>query len=178
MVGNFRQKKLFRGRRNRENNWFVPAEFRLFRGGEKCSELYTYHRTKIEANSWNSVLNHSADEKLTRNFVPWNKKRSKQLEFCSEPFRGRENNSEFRSVEQKKKQTLGIQFRSCLGQKHFFMSFPPVPSLGIDSFVTLGMSTFLRGIEETIPSLFRGIFSERNSVANPRERENSGGGGG
>jgi hypothetical protein len=31
----------------------------------------------------------------------------------------------------------------------------------------LGMSTFFRGITESIPSLFRGIFSERNSVANP-----------
>jgi hypothetical protein len=30
------------------------------------------------------------------------------------------------------------------------------------------MSTFFRGITETIPSLFRGIFSERNSVPNPR----------
>jgi hypothetical protein len=28
------------------------------------------------------------------------------------------------------------------------------------------MSTFFRGIKETIPSLFRGIFSERNSVPN------------
>ncbi len=31
----------------------------------------------------------------------------------------------------------------------------------------LGMSTFFRGITETITSLFRGIFSERNSVPNP-----------
>ena len=29
------------------------------------------------------------------------------------------------------------------------------------------MSTFFRGITEAIPSLFRGIFSERNSVPNP-----------
>jgi hypothetical protein len=29
------------------------------------------------------------------------------------------------------------------------------------------MSTFFRGITEIIPSLFRGIFSERNSVPNP-----------
>jgi hypothetical protein len=40
--------------------------------------------------------------------VPRNRKLS---EFRSEPFRGRENNSEFSSVEQKKKQTLGIPFR-------------------------------------------------------------------
>jgi hypothetical protein len=40
-------KKLFRGRRNRRNNWFVPAEFRLFRGTEK---------------SRNSVPNHAAEK--------------------------------------------------------------------------------------------------------------------
>jgi hypothetical protein len=69
-------KKLFRGRRNRRKNWFVPAEFQLFRGTE---------------NSRNSVPNHSAEEKNTRNFVTWNKNRSKLSEFCSEPFRGTEN---------------------------------------------------------------------------------------
>ncbi len=31
------------------------------------------------------------------------------------------------------------------------------------------MSTFFRGITETIPSLFRGISSEQNSVANPTQ---------
>jgi hypothetical protein len=30
------------------------------------------------------------------------------------------------------------------------------------------MSTFFREITETVPSLFCGIFSERNSVPNPR----------
>jgi hypothetical protein len=30
-VGNFRQQKLFRRRRNWRNNWFAPVEFRLFR---------------------------------------------------------------------------------------------------------------------------------------------------
>ncbi len=34
----------------------------------------------------------------------------------------------------------------------------------------LGMSTFFRGITETVPSLFRGIFSERYSVPNPNYR--------
>jgi hypothetical protein len=52
-------------------------------------------------NSWYSVPNHSVEEKTTRNSVPWNKTRSILAEFRSEPFRGRENNSEFRSVEQK-----------------------------------------------------------------------------
>ena len=31
----------------------------------------------------------------------------------------------------------------------------------------LGMSTFFCGITKNVPSLFRGIFSEQNSVANP-----------
>jgi hypothetical protein len=35
---------------------------------------------------------------------------------------------------------------------------------------TFGKSNFFRGITEPIPSLFRGIFSERNSVANPKIR--------
>ncbi len=80
----FPQKKLFRGRRNRRNNWFVPAEFRLFRGTE---------------NSRNSVPNRSADEKNARNSLPWNKIRCKRSESRSELFRGRDNNSEFRSSE-------------------------------------------------------------------------------
>ncbi len=32
----------------------------------------------------------------------------------------------------------------------------------------LGMNTFFRGITETVPSLFHGIFPERNSVPNPK----------
>ncbi len=47
------------------------------------------------------------------------------------------------------------------------LRFHSIPSFGIDSSVNLGMCTFFRGITETVPSLFRGIFSERNSVANP-----------
>ncbi len=52
-------------------------------------------------NSRNSVPNPSVEEKTTRNSVPWIKNRSMLAKFRSEPFRGRENNSEFRSVEQK-----------------------------------------------------------------------------
>jgi hypothetical protein len=59
-----------------------------------------YHGTKLEANarnSRNSILNHSVEEKTTWNSVLWNKNISKHLEFCSESFSGRDNNSEFRS---------------------------------------------------------------------------------
>jgi hypothetical protein len=51
------------------------------------------------------------------------------------------------------------------------MLFPSVPSLRIDFFVNLGMPRnehFLTRNKGPIPSRFRGIFSKRNSVANPR----------
>jgi hypothetical protein len=96
-------KKLFRGRRNRRNNWLLPAEFLLLRGPE---------------NSQNSVPNHSAEEKNARNSLPWNKNRSKLLEFRFESYCGRENNSDFRSLEQKQKQTLGILFRTIPGKEN------------------------------------------------------------
>ena len=68
-----------------------------------------------------------------------------------------------------------VQYLVCSVKLHFFVEFHSapfrsVPSFGIDSSVILGMhrmSTFIRGITETVPSLFRGIFSERNSVPNP-----------
>jgi hypothetical protein len=49
-------------------------------------------------------------EKNAQNSVPWNKNWSKLLEFRSEPFHVREKCSEFSTLEQKKKQTLGIPF--------------------------------------------------------------------
>jgi hypothetical protein len=114
-----------------------------------------YHGTIIEANFRNSVLNHSPEEKTIRNSVPWNKNRNKLSEFRSKTFS--DENILF----------AGAGFFVKL---IFFMPCPSVPSLGIDSSESskcLGMSTFFRGIMETIPSLFRGIFSEQNSIANP-----------
>jgi hypothetical protein len=64
----------------------IATEFRLFR------------RTEIFQNS---ASNPSAEGKTTRNSVPRNRNRSKV--FLSDPFSGRENNSEFRSAEQKYK---------------------------------------------------------------------------
>ncbi len=110
-------KKLFRGRRNRRNNglfWrnsgcsaeqkILGISLRTVLQRRKMLGIL-YHRTKLEANAHNSVLNHFAEEKTTRNSVPWNKTISKHLEFRSEPFRGRDNNSEFCS-------------KACLGWKH------------------------------------------------------------
>jgi hypothetical protein len=50
-----------------------------------------FRGTKFDANTWNSVPNHSAEEKTTWNFVPWNKNRSKLSEFCSEAFCGQKH---------------------------------------------------------------------------------------
>jgi hypothetical protein len=129
-----------------------------------------YSGTKIEANSRNSILNHSAEEKNARNSVPCNKNRSKLSEFHSEPIRGRENNSELHSVEQKQKQTHRfVRYLDFILKTNFFCVFPfhSVSSFGINSSADLGMSTFFRGITETVSSLFCGIFFERNSVSNP-----------
>jgi hypothetical protein len=60
------------------------------------------------------------------------------LEFCSGPFHGRENSSEFRSEAVSNKNILfaGAGFFVKL---IFFIPFPSVQSLGIDSSVNLGM---------------------------------------
>jgi hypothetical protein len=60
--------------------------------------------------------NNSAEDGIdgTNGYFRWNSGCSaeqKISEFRSEPFRRRENNSEFRSVEPNKKQTLGIPFQ-------------------------------------------------------------------
>ncbi len=78
-VGNFRQK-------NYSAEDGIDERICLFRQNSGCSR--------------NSVPNRSAEEKNTLNSLPWNKIRCKRSEFRPEPFRGREYNSEFRSLEQ------------------------------------------------------------------------------
>jgi hypothetical protein len=61
----------------------------LFRRNSGCSaerNLSEYRGTKIEANFRNFVPKHFAEEKTSRNFIPWNKNKSKLSEFCSEAF--------------------------------------------------------------------------------------------
>jgi hypothetical protein len=89
------EKKYSEESRKRLNNWFVPAEFRLFRGTE---------------NSRNPVPNHSAEQKNARNSVLWNKKRSKHSEFLSKPFRGREKT--WNSVPRNKNRCKHLEFYS------------------------------------------------------------------
>jgi hypothetical protein len=112
-----------------------------------------YHGTKLEANARNSVMNHSAEETTTRNSVP-------------------------KHVSDENSLSILLDGAGFFVKLIFFMPFPSVPSFGIDSSVTsecLGMSTFFRGITQAVPRLFCGIFSERNSAANPSRGPEGGG---
>jgi hypothetical protein len=160
-------KKIIPRKTELTDNWFVPAEFRLFLGTE---------------NSWNSVQNHSAEEKNVWNSVTWNKieansRNSVPYNSAEEnqrriPFRGTVKEANSRNSVPKHildKNTLSILFAEAgfFGKPILFVSFSSVPSCGIDSSINLGMTTYFHGITEIILSLFCGIFSERNSVANP-----------
>ncbi len=63
-------------------------------------------------------------------------------------------------------------FVSCFVKLHNFAEFRSV-SFRVTEWTLLkysephGMSTLFRGITKTVPSLFRGIFSEQNSDGNP-----------
>jgi hypothetical protein len=67
-----------------------------------------------------------------------------------------------------------VQYLDCSVKLNFFAEFRSVPFRASELALPrnsecLGMSTFFRGITETVPSLFCGIFSERNSVPNPMQ---------
>ncbi len=83
------------------------SEFRAepFRRWENNSEFRSVE-TKIEAYSHNSLPNPSAEEKITRHSVPWNKYRSRLSEFRSEPFRGKETCSEQNAAAQNLKNSV------------------------------------------------------------------------
>ncbi len=91
-----------------------------------------YHGTKLEANARNSE---TIPRKRKQLGIPFHgtKKISKHLEFCSKPFRERDNNSEFRSEGMSEKM-LSILFAGAVFfvKLIFFMPFPSVPSFGID----------------------------------------------
>jgi hypothetical protein len=73
--------------KNRSELSEFPSEH--FSGRENNSEFLSVD-TKIEEYSQNSLPNPSAEEKTTRNSVPWKNYKSKLSEFRSEPFPGRE----------------------------------------------------------------------------------------
>jgi hypothetical protein len=100
----------------------------------------------------NSGSNHFSKEKNPWNSVPnlfWMRKTS---EFYSEPF-----------LEEKKPQN-SVPF--C-----FFPSYGMTVPRHSES---NGISTLFCGITKTVPSLFRGIFSERNFDGNPRGEQEQG----
>ncbi len=81
----------------------VPGNKNISKLPKFCSETLLrkrtqlgipFHETKIDANSRNSVPNHSAEENTTRNSFPCNKNWRIHSECRSEPFHGRETNSE------------------------------------------------------------------------------------
>jgi hypothetical protein len=104
-----------------------------------------------DKHSHNSVPNPSADENTTRNSVPWNQNRSKFSEFRSEPFRGRETNSDQNAAAEylkivSERTTFDVQtnhfvklFCCCFVKLIFSAEFHSVPSFGIGSSEELGM---------------------------------------
>ena len=67
--------------------------------------------------------------------------------------------------------SLLITVLPCLQQESYFL-FRSVPFRASELALPrnsecLGMSTLFRGITESVPSLYRGIFLERNSFPNP-----------
>ncbi len=81
-----------------------------------------------KANSRNSVLNHSTEEKTTQNYVPWNKKRSKHFrEFRSEEQKMEANSRNFvPKVSLMKTFCLLLQLHPTLFAQ---CSLPPIPHL-------------------------------------------------
>jgi len=142
----------FSGRENNSESLSVDTKI------EEYSQNFLQRKTKqhgipfrgknIEANCRNSVPNHSAKEKPAQHKI-WQPKISIivfDVGVIIEAVR-----CEFR----KTSFFRGIPFRSV----PFRASELALPR----NSECLGMSTFFRGITEIIPSLFCGIFSERNS---------------
>jgi hypothetical protein len=102
--------------------------------------------------SRNSVPNPSTEEKTTRNTVPWNKNRSKLPLFCSEPFCGREHNSEFRSVKPYRCKFSEFRSEPFRGREHNseFLSVKQI--ILLNSWNTVPNHTFIL-FRKTFPSL-------------------------
>jgi hypothetical protein len=155
-----------------------PSEFRSepFLGREKPLEI----RSK-------PFLNDKTLEFLSKPTLE-----EKTSEFLSEPFSEEKKNSEFHSEPFSEEKTLENLFQpifrtentrktttfvSCFVKLHYFRGIPfHFLRLHTTKLVLLmntefrGMSTFFRGITKTVPSLFRGIFSERNFHGNPSRK--------
>ncbi len=163
----------------------ITTEFRLFRrtensqnsapnpSAEEKTTRNSVPRTEIEAKS--SFLNPSAKEKTTRNFVPNHSEAEKTTGNKTRQWQSPTVVKLWVLVESGRigfhhpgKKIFCSIFRLFRSNSFFRrILFRSVPSFGMDSFAELGMSTFFHGITESVPSLFRGNFSERNSVPNP-----------
>ncbi len=114
---------------------------------------------QIEANSRNSVPNHSVEEKPTQN-----KTRQPNIsKTVSEKTTFDVQTNQFQFVK---------LFCCCFVKLIFSAEFHSVPFQASELALPwnsecLGMNVFFRGRTEIVPSLFRGIFSERNCVPNP-----------
>ncbi len=125
----------------------------------------------------------SAEEKNVRNSVPWEKHRSKLSEFHCEPFSGINNWNSVpnHSAEEKTTRSKLLEFRyeavlkenilfagaGFFVKQIFFMLFPSIPSLGIDSSINLGITdtksiprNFFRN-EIPLPTLYLLVLTGR-----------------
>ncbi len=128
-------------------------------------------------NSRNFVPNHSAEEKKAKNCVPWNKKLKQTLGTPFQTIPRKRTNAEFRN--KKRSKLSELRSEAYLGQKYavnsvcwskifcITNSFHGVLFQASELTLPWNSECLFRGITEIILSLFRGIFSERNSVANP-----------
>jgi hypothetical protein len=129
-------------------------------------------------------LNDKTLEFLSKPFLE-----EKTSEFRSEPFSEEKNISELYSEPFSEEKTLENPFQTIFGTEntqktttfvsssvklHYFRGIPLRSVRFRTTKLALlmntefrGMSTFFRGITKTFPSLFRGIFSERNFDGNP-----------
>jgi hypothetical protein len=162
------------------------SEFRSeqFLGREKPSEFrsepFLERETPSEFRSEPNLGKRKPSEFPSEPFL----ERENPSEFRSEQFLD-EKTSEFRSEPFSEKKYLGIPFRIIFGREktwekttfsgaslNFNISRNPVPFRVMEWTLpkyseSHGMSTLFRGMTKTIPSLFRGIFSERNFDGNP-----------
>jgi hypothetical protein len=160
----------------------IPSVSRKRKTSEICSEPFLgrekafYSKPFSMIKPWNSFPNHFQKRKLW-NSVPNHFRKKKQLGIPFQTIFGRENTSKsvpnhFGTENTRKTMT----FDSCFVKLHYFREIPFRSVWFRTTKLTLsmntefcGMSTFFRGITETVPSLFRGIFSERNFDGNPKQ---------
>jgi hypothetical protein len=161
----------------------IPPVSRKRKISEFRSELFLGRKKPLEFRS-KPFLNDKTLEFLSK---PFSEK--KTSEFCSEPFCGRKKNLEFHSEHFSEEKTLENLFQtifrtentrktttfvSCFVKPYYFRGIPfrfvwfRISKLALLMNTEFrGMSTFFRGITKTVPSLFRGISSERNFDGNP-----------